>query len=346
MGWFRKTFNFLDPGPSRFNDRPAFFGASPNPYDPSVQWDPQGFPVGPMPRGEFALEYQYEANRRTDARRQALWSDAQNTLRQGLDLFQSYRPGGSAALASGLFQQRAGLYGQQAQSLESPDLLIDYRRDAQAKADIEARRAQRFSQVMGALQLGASVAGAAAGAAAGVPVPPTGPAPVGPTTPGGQAPMPEAQPQGYGAQIGPTTPSMPATLPMGAEGAPWTPGAAFSQGMNRAMGATMAPEGGGGGGGMAQGGGGGGQKRRGPAGGRPDGGGGGPAGAAGPGGGLGGVGVGADGNFTQTAVAANAAASSPVMTPLLTEEWAEDEGRRAKTAMMVMAATRELAMAY
>ena len=99
-----------------------------DPYGPNApQWDESGFPVGPMPRGKYALDYQYEANRRAEAKRRALWGDAQNVMRQGLNLFQSYRPGGSAAAASGMYGQRAGLYATQAMNTEAPDLLIDWR---------------------------------------------------------------------------------------------------------------------------------------------------------------------------------------------------------------------------
>jgi len=346
MGWFRRTFGFLDPGPSRYNDRPGPFGPSPSPYDPSVQWDPQGFPMGPMPRGgEMPLEYQYEANRRTEQRRQALWGDAQNTMRQGLDLLQSYRPGGAAAIASGMYGQRAGLYGQQAQTLESPDLLIDWRRDKQAKADIEARRLQRFNQVMAVGQLASNVAGALSGggqANTQVGGPSNMPAAaIGTPMAGGQTMLGPGP--GYAGGFDPGQVGQPYSGPM-ARSASMAPPAQMVAAPGTTPGAPDLLPGGGGGGGSP--GGGGGPARRGKMGG--PGGGGGPA-AAGPAGGGGGPGaggsVGSDGNFTQTALAASGASSAPWLTPALTEEWAENEGRRAKTSMMVMAATRELALA-
>lgn len=139
---------------------------SPSPYSGQnttgtgqQQWDANGFPVGPMPRGDFALDWQYEANRRSEGRRQALWGDAQNTMRQGLDLMQSYRPGGSAALASGMYGQKAGLYANQAQDTEAPDLLMGYRDWQQAKADADRKQAERFARTTAVGSAVAAVAG-------------------------------------------------------------------------------------------------------------------------------------------------------------------------------------------
>jgi len=128
---------------------------SPSPYGAGAPgWDPSGFPVGPMPRGQYALDWQYEGNRRAEQRRQALWNDAQNVMRQGLDMLQSYRPGGSAALASGMYGQRASLYGSQAMNTEAPDLLIGWRDRKQQEADAERRQAERFGRAVGLAGLG------------------------------------------------------------------------------------------------------------------------------------------------------------------------------------------------
>ena len=355
MGWFsraiRNPVNWiapgagfipgLDPGPNG-RDTPGPFGPSASPYDPSVRWDAQGFPVGPMPRGgDMPLEYQYEANRRTEQRRQALWNDAQGSIRQGLDLFQSYRPGGSAALASGMFGQSAGLYGQQAQTLEAPDLLIDWRRDKQAKADLEAKRAQRFSQVMGVFQFGAQVASAASGGgpvAAAATLPSAG-AP--PTVPGATVPGGGGVGGGVGAAVGGGGYGQPGGQPARVGGV----GTVTAPGMT--PGAPDLLPGGGSSGGFA--GGGGGPARRGASpgpggpGGAPPGGPGGGGGPAGPGGA--GAGVGGDGNFSQTAVAANRAATAPFMASMIADELAEDPRRQFKTSMMVNYAMRELALA-
>lgn len=112
------------------------------------QWDEAGFPVGPMPRGKYALDYQYEANRRAEQHRRVLWGDAQNSMKQGLDLFQTYRPGGSAAAASGMFGQKAGLYATQALNTSAPDLLIDWREQIRARAEEKADTMNRNSQLI------------------------------------------------------------------------------------------------------------------------------------------------------------------------------------------------------
>lgn len=140
---------------------------SPDPYAEGngIQWDSTGRPIGQMPRGGFALDYQYEADRRTEQRRQALWGDAQNTMRQGMDLMQSYRPGGSAALASGMYGQSASLYGQQAMSTESPDLLMGYREHQQDLADRDRKQAEKLNRTMSIINAGASIAGMAGGGA-------------------------------------------------------------------------------------------------------------------------------------------------------------------------------------
>lgn len=157
----RGVFGFGRGGPPERTSR--------SPYDqygnlrPDVQFDEQGYLVGGMPWGGTARDYQYEANRVAEQRRQALWGDAQNVMRQGLDLMQTYRPGGSAALASGMYQSRAGLYAQQAMDTEAPDLLAHYRFQKQQKADKATRKAQN-NQLLGAgIQAGGAVLGAAVG---------------------------------------------------------------------------------------------------------------------------------------------------------------------------------------
>lgn len=71
------------------NDKPGAKPSSPDPYGSAgqaVQWDASGRPIGRMPMGKTALDWQYEADRRTELRKQALWGDAQNVMRQGTDL--------------------------------------------------------------------------------------------------------------------------------------------------------------------------------------------------------------------------------------------------------------------
>lgn len=104
-----------------------------------------GNPIA-RPGPDFALDYQYLADQEAERRRLSLWSDAQNSIRQGLDLYQSYRPGGSAALASGMFQQSASMYGTQALNTQAPDMMAGYRDKQLADARRERERAQQFSE--------------------------------------------------------------------------------------------------------------------------------------------------------------------------------------------------------
>lgn len=118
-----------------------------SPYDSNAPaWDSSGMPVGRMPRGDYALDYQYEANRRAEQRRQALWGDSQGALQQGADLMQMYRPGGASALASGIFSQQASMYGTQALNTVAPDMLIGWREDERQKALAEEQRRYNRSQ--------------------------------------------------------------------------------------------------------------------------------------------------------------------------------------------------------
>lgn len=130
-----------------------------DPYTTNVQWDETGRPVGRMPRGKYALDYQYEADRRTQDRRNALWSDAHGALRQGQGMLESYRPGGAAALASGIYGQRAAMYGQQSMTLQSPDLLMGYREHKQDVADYERKKAVEDAQFMNLLGAGINLLG-------------------------------------------------------------------------------------------------------------------------------------------------------------------------------------------
>lgn len=132
-----------------------------SPYQPGAPgWDAQGFPEGRMPIGDYAFDWQHEAERRAQQRRDSLWGDANQALQHGMDLFQSYRQGGSAALASGLFQSQANLLGTQAQTIQAPDLLSRYRAEEQRNADEDRQRAERLGMAM-------ALGGAALGAAGG-----------------------------------------------------------------------------------------------------------------------------------------------------------------------------------
>lgn len=352
-----------------------------DPYGPDApQWDENGFPVGRMPSGKYALDYQHEANRRTEGRRNALWGDAHNVMGQATDLLQSYRPGGSAALASGIHAQRANLYGSQAQSLEAPDLLMGYREHKQNEADAARKQSERFASTMGLVQTGAALlatvyGGPAAGAAAYGALGALGNA----AAPGGGGGGAGGQAGGYGPQMG---------APSGYEGAAPSPGMIGPQ-----PGAPSGYFGGGGGAapGMGAGGGGGVLQSRvgGPGmggggmgspgmGGGTDGGGGsfggsgggsaGPMGArskgrgAGGGGGLrtqddgAGWGGGVDGGmglpgdapmteFSSREAAAIAMGSTPGSGALTYPGWADDQSRQQSTKVLVAAARARLLFA-
>lgn len=107
------------------------------------------------------------------SRGQGNFADAQGALNNGLQNLQTYRPGGAAAMTSGLYQSQAqssisqadfGFRGAVAQQQSAPDLLNSTREKAIADAKGAAEKA-------GLYQLGGAViGGAAAGFAAGGPV--------------------------------------------------------------------------------------------------------------------------------------------------------------------------------
>ena len=313
-----------------------------DPYGPNPpQWDESGFPVGPMPRGKYALDYQYEANRRAEARRQALWGDAQNTMRQGLNLFQSYRPGGSAAAASGMYGSRANIYATQAMNTEAPDLLIDWREQIRKQAQEDINEFNRNNQLITGLSAFNFLSGGT------------------PTTPQANAPLPtEGQPSGaaagatYGGQGGAQAgiggdqggggamgmaPGSVAGFQGGvAGGLPSVlgGGGSESRAMQAAGGATVdgAYGGGGGAGGGAAGGGGSGSNARS--------GGGGAVGVGGRGmdqGGGGGL-----VEFSSPEIAARSMQQAPRSLDMTARIWTNDDLRSQSTALRVSSARSEL----
>ena len=323
----------LDPGPNG-NDMPAP-GYERRSAD-QVQWDPvTGMPIntaGP-PAHEVALQYQYRSQELIRQRQQALWGDAQNTMGQAAGLLSSYRPGGSAALGSGVYSSKAGLFANQAASLTEPDLMSAYREDQQIRAEREARRARNLQMGMSLLGLGAQVAGAVAGApvagAATPAVPGTQPV-TAPTVPGatpGTAPATMAPPTPYGPQLPPGGVQQPPTYGMGLEPI----GPFQAPGMETAA-ATMgggggAPGGAPGGGGKRGGGGGGGA-------GAP------PAPGAGPMGGGGGYGQ--DGAFNGMSAGAAAMRANPMVERVALQEIVNDPTYQISTTMRMTAARRRL----
>lgn len=254
-----------------------------------LQFDPQtGYPVGQYgpPSARVALGYQYMADQATAQRRSAYFSSALGALQQGANVMASYRPGGAAALRSGLYQQQANLNYQIGTQQQSPDLLADYRRDAGAQAQEAANRAAERQTALGVVQAAAGIFGGLSGGARPSTLAPS-PAAPGPITPAGQPPgiIPNYQSPTLASSLGPTGGG---------------PGQALSSGLAPSGQPVQAPSRSG----AASSVGGGGGPASGP----------GPSGPAGPPPGAGAApagGVGSDGNFSNTALAAHAMQESP-----------------------------------
>lgn len=130
------------------------------------QWMKQYGPVdafGPTtanynPPGEIAADVQLQHDIAVQRYNAGLSQAAQGYLRQGLDLFQSYRPGGAASLASGQYGQLAN--ATLAGRMDPIDLMHEARRD-------QAREARNRQNRAGLISLGATVLGAAAGSFGG-----------------------------------------------------------------------------------------------------------------------------------------------------------------------------------
>jgi hypothetical protein len=352
--FWRKTFGIgpdaagRERRPQEIADRQAAEAATQNPYGPNApQWDESGFPVGPMPKGKYALDYQYEANRRAEQRRQTLWGDAQGAQRQAESLLSSYRPGGSAALASNIYGQRGGMYATQALNTSAPDLLIDWREQIRARAEQKANELNRNAQLITGLSAFNILGGTAA--------PMAGP---GPAQPGAQ------NTQGTGGSYNTSTDNSAAfnaaNAPSGGpQGGPVSPtpggGAGYGGGVlpgilpaGRSIGGGSALDvldagggyGGGGGGGSAPG-------MVSPNGGRGRGGTGGGrgGGASEGGGGMAGAGVsggGGMGDYSGQAVADRSMAEAPMGADITLSVWSEDPYREQSVALMASSARQTL----
>lgn len=128
--------------------------------DRSGGLDEFGIPRGAEPPpAEFAPMLQFQAERMAFERNRRLEGDADAAVQSAQGTFESYRPGGAAALAAGIHARRADVL--LASRAEAPDLLFDWRREQEFKARKAARQAsymQFAGQVVGAA---ATVAGAA-----------------------------------------------------------------------------------------------------------------------------------------------------------------------------------------
>lgn len=141
---------------------------SPDPY--SVQWDPRtGMPIGLQgpPGAHQARAYQYRAMEMARQRRESLWGSAEGAVRGGMNLFQSYRPGGAASLAAGLQSQLGSMYAAHAGSITEPDMGGELRRYEQEQANRAAERAQQLGAITGLFQAGAGILGTIAGGPVG-----------------------------------------------------------------------------------------------------------------------------------------------------------------------------------
>ncbi len=295
-----------------------------------VEWDPvtmrpKEFDVPAGGSDVDALDYQAHAERLAQQRREQLFSDAQGSYRTAESIFSNYRPGGAQALASGLYQNRANLYAQQAAMVEAPDLLPHMRNHEQVMAAREQKRAARMQQVMGIVSLGASALTAGLTGAPGAAPNTAGQA----ATPGGAGV--QSYPAGAGQQGAPTqpgtSPQTPGSLGAGMDG-PRAPGQQFQGGLGQEGPGSLddgdAP------GGSTDIGGPVGQARLG---GGPSGGPESPGGAGSPGApnGMGGQSMGAglggygqDGDFSPVAMSAGTARANPNVSRLVAMEYADE----------------------
>lgn len=219
-------------------------------------------PLGPVPAKSGPL-FQAAHEQAVWQARQRRGQSAANYMKGALGLLQSYRPGGGAALESGIYQNLASVELQRANLLQPMDLLGDYRRDVSHQARKAAKKQQTISTAVQIAGIAASVAApylapAFMGAAAAMR----------PGTPGGDGASTSYAPQGFqsgasqpggtpmtpgaapGSAPGGTAPGGPSGAPGGAPGQSGQPGAGPTQraGLERDSGAPGQPGAGGAGG--------------------------------------------------------------------------------------------------
>jgi hypothetical protein len=114
---------------------------------------------GTVPAG-LALQFQDAHEQAVWGYRQRLMSGATDYLQGAAGNLQRFRPGGAAAMESGIYQGVAGNMMQQAAQTQPMNLLRDYER----QAGVDARRQMRNASYT---QAAATLAGAAIGAFAG-----------------------------------------------------------------------------------------------------------------------------------------------------------------------------------
>lgn len=114
------------------------------------------------PGRRVGMEAQYATNRYTAARNRESREAAIGAMRKGMGLLESYRPGGQASLASGMYQGLAEYHYRN--QVEAPDQLAKWRDAIRAKAQHRATQARTMQAVAAAV---AGVATMGVGLAAG-----------------------------------------------------------------------------------------------------------------------------------------------------------------------------------
>lgn len=166
------TIGYLG-GSSRYHDKPL------RPWSGTeadlAGWDYEtGALKGALPTGRQALEYQAYSERLARQRQNQLFDDAHRAMQLGEQSLTQYRNNAASALRSGIYQSRAQLYANQAQTIEPFDVLSGFREEQRQRALRDAKKARRraeAAQIIGAVVGVAATAvtgGAAAGLLAGV----------------------------------------------------------------------------------------------------------------------------------------------------------------------------------
>lgn len=133
-----------------------------------VEWDPDtGMPIGLVgpPSKRRALAYQQHANELVALRNSRTRADARNFMAQGLRSSETFRSGGYASMASGLWGQRAQLAFNDIR--EAPDLMAGYREQSMVDAQNAQRRAAKRQFYGTLIQTAATVVGGVFGGPAG-----------------------------------------------------------------------------------------------------------------------------------------------------------------------------------
>lgn len=145
----------------RYKDRRSYFTGTDPRY---AGWDYEtGMPMGPVPTGRMALQYQDYAEGLARQRQSDLWSDAQRSMELAGQSFSQYRNNAASRLQAGLYQNQAGLYAQQAGTITAPDVLGGWREEQRQQALREARKARRKAETMQWVGLGITAVGSLLG---------------------------------------------------------------------------------------------------------------------------------------------------------------------------------------